>query len=74
MTHNNVRNGKVCGGAVRQMANDETVRHTAMLVDNEKVGDVVGAARVHQLVELVAAAVQPLRPGKQQLQLLLIVG
>ena len=42
-----------------------------MLVYNNEVGNVVGAAGVHQLIELVASAVQPLRPGEQETQLLL---
>ena len=41
-----------------------------VLVYDHEVCDVVGAASVHQLVELVAAPVQPLRSREQQPKLL----
>jgi hypothetical protein len=66
MTHDNVGEGEVGGGTVRQVADNQTVRDAAVLVHHEEVRHVVSAARVHQLAELVAAAVQPLRAREDE--------
>jgi hypothetical protein len=70
MAHDNVGEGEVGGGTVRQVADDQTVGDAAVLVHHEEVRHVVSATRVHQLAELVAAAVQPLRARKDEAHLL----
>ncbi len=57
---------------MRQVADDETVGDAAVLVNHEEVRHVVSAARVHQLAELVAAAVQPLRAREDEAHFLQI--
>ncbi len=51
---------------MRQVADNQTVGDAAVLVHHEEIRHVVSATRVHQLAELVAAAVQPLRAREDE--------
>ena len=66
VAHDHVGEGEVGRGAVGQVADDETVGLAAVLVHHDEVGDVVGAAGLHQLLELVVAAVESLRVRHHQ--------
>ncbi len=57
MPHDHVGNGEIGGGPEWQVADDEPVRLAAVLVDHDEVSNVVGAAGLDQLLELVVAAV-----------------
>ena len=39
VTHDHIAQAKVCSGAVRQMADNETVGVSAVLVQDDEVGD-----------------------------------
>ncbi len=52
------------------MGDDEAVGLAAVLVDNNEVGDVVGACDAHEVVDDMAAAVHALRAREQQAHLL----
>ncbi len=47
VSHHDVREREVCSRPVWQMAHDQTVGDSTVLVDHQEVGDVVGAAGLH---------------------------
>jgi hypothetical protein len=52
------------------MADDKSVRRPPVFMDDDEVGDAVGAAGRQQLLELVVAAIQTLRVGNYQTKFL----
>lgn len=67
--HDDVRQIEVRGRAVRHVANDQRVGDAAVLVHHDEIRHLVGLARLHQLFDLVVAAVHALRVREYQPQL-----
>ena len=70
VTHHHIGQREVRGGPMWQVAHDEAVWHSAGLVHQDKVSDVVGAACIQQLLHLVVATVDTLAVRQDQAHLL----
>ena len=68
--HDGVQQLKVGRGAKGQVADHQAIRFTSGLVEDDKVGDGVSATALHQLLQLVVAAVDALRVGDDQFEFL----
>eukprot|EP00962_Isochrysis_galbana_P057986 scaffold30636_cov129-Isochrysis_galbana.AAC.6 len=59
MPHPHIQKPEIGGGAVGHVRHDEAVRHTPVLLQDHEICEAIGTARLHNLLDRVAAPQDP---------------